>query len=1090
MSAQPEEAMKRSSARPSDDRPNPKIDAPVSRELEPLGSHVLWFSAALLLAVVGSWGVIGGWYLGLPGGGEIRHDVFGDERLSLRDLFVAIPHPDLADLPFVPKPNGLGFQVRDKFRSALAVKEGSLSFQAPQPQAGSPPPASKEQFSKEQFSDKEQFNKASNSARQQVPPPEQTKSPTNVPAASVPFFTTSIGSVAMLLELAPPPLTTGNCLAFKSDDRDGGGCLILPADIPVNTPTSWLDGIPRVSASYPRLPLRILGAVFPDQARQASKLYLASFDLQLPGLSVPGSGQISAATLGADSSDPASAEKPAIWVGGVSGNIFRISTNPAGSPLSMTRFNVPFAGAITFVAFASSERGWIWTPSAGERGISSAAAAQTFDGGASWQRLSYRWLPAPWVFLAFVLGAVAFERGTRARIRSIPVATEKHIADHGVSDDPIGLNDEDALGLMPIARSMARFLRNTETRPTVAIAVTGPWGSGKTSLMNLVKEELNERDVRSVWFNAWHNQKEDNLLAAMLAAIRAQAVPPLWTVSGFIYRLRVAWMRIGADPNATIAVVVFALAAFVIVATHLDAAARILSQLADRIGALLQGQAAGAPGTTAAANAGTPVAASAITSLGLSTGGITAMVYASKKLWDLFKPLKSIPADLLSTLSGNSSTKDIDQQLSFRYRFASEFAIFCDTLRRPPHPGLVIFIDDLDRCAPKQTVDILEAINFVTNAGRCFVVLGLDENRVKAAIADSYKDMTLRLDSADASKPLAQNAAEMQRQKLADLDDFASHYLEKLIHLVVPVPRSREDSVELLLGLRPGGRTSAETPKWRKGLKVGFEMLGTVLVVAFLMSAAWLGLDLATRSLPTVAASSSAPSNAAADIGKPSAPATGTETTGPVRMRPAPTGQPLSSANLADAGLTTRGVLGTVPPAAVVLAFALLLIIVSFQFLPRLQIEPVVSDGPEFQEALRIWIEGITKTRETPRAVKRFVNRLRFMAMRLRDLSAEASKAGGRAPLDETDLVAMAVIGDLDKDCLGKTDDELQKWQKAGDGREQDVEIILSSLKVFRQQFGRDPYANEVALPTFRLLAGLVAEGRAETASETRSRKA
>jgi hypothetical protein len=239
-----------------------------------------------------------------------------------------------------------------------------------------------------------------------------------------------------------------------------------------------------------------------------------------------------------------------------------------------------------------------------------------------------------------------------------------------------------------------------------------------------------------------------------------------------------------------------------------------------------------------------------------------------------------------------------------------------------------------------------------------------------------------------------------------------------------------------------------------------------------------------------VAASSGAPGNAAVDIKPPLSPAgTGVGTTGPVRMRPGPTGPPLTSADLADAGLTTRGVLGTVPPAAVVLAFALLLIIVSFQFLPRLQIEPVVSDGPEFQEALRIWLEGITKTRETPRAVKRFVNRLRFMAMRLRDLSAEAGKAGGRAPLDETDLVAMAVIGDLDKDCLGKTDVELRKWHADGGGSKEDVDIILSSLQVFRGRFGRDPYANKVALPTFRLLAGLVAEGRGETASEMRSRK-
>jgi len=714
----------------SDSGPNPKSEFAPSAP-----RHVLWFAASLLLALAGSWGVVGGWYLGLPGGGEVRRDVFGDQPLTLRDLLAAIPHPDFAELPFVPKPAGDGFQVREKFRSALAWKEGLLPVQPPQTRLPSPPP----QITKEQLS-KEQFTK-------QAPP--QSEPPPILPSPPIPFFTTNIGSAGMVLELQQPALNGGGtCLTIGSQGHTSSACIVLPVDVPVNTPMPF--SIETLAKNlFP--PLRLLNGVFPDQSGPASRIYLAD---DFAGRGINPSLVVYAATLGTEVGGPVSTERPAIWLGGLIGNIFKISTDTAGSSVSITRLNVPFAATIKFVAFVSPERGWIWTPSAGERGAPSPAAAQTFDGGASWQRLSYRWLPAPWVFIAFVLGAIAFERGTTARIRQTPVATEKYIADHGVSDDPIGLKDDDALGLMPIARSMARFLRNTETKPTVAIAVTGPWGSGKTSLMNLVKEELNERDVRTAWFNAWHNQKEENLLAALLAAIRTQAVPPLWTVSGFVYRLRVAWMRIGADPNATIALVVFALAAFAIVATHLDAAARIISQFADRIGSLLSGPAvSNASAVPAVAGAGTPGAASAITSIGLSTGGITAIVFAGKKLWDLFKPLKSIPADLLSTLSGQSSTKDLDQQLSFRYRFASEFAIFCDTLRRPPHPGLVIFIDDLDRCAPKQTVDILEAINFVTSAGRCFVVLGLDENKVKAAIADSYKDMTLRLDCPDPSKP-------------------------------------------------------------------------------------------------------------------------------------------------------------------------------------------------------------------------------------------------------------------------------------------------------------------------------------------------
>ncbi len=103
--------------------------------------YVLWFSASLVLALAGSWGVVGGWYFGLPGGGEVRQDVFGDQRLRLRDLFAAIPHPDFADLPFQPKPGGDGFQVREKFRSTLGWKEGTLPIQSP-PAGGAAAPTS------------------------------------------------------------------------------------------------------------------------------------------------------------------------------------------------------------------------------------------------------------------------------------------------------------------------------------------------------------------------------------------------------------------------------------------------------------------------------------------------------------------------------------------------------------------------------------------------------------------------------------------------------------------------------------------------------------------------------------------------------------------------------------------------------------------------------------------------------------------------------------------------------------------------------------------------------------------------------------
>ncbi|MFB9263604.1 hypothetical protein ACFFWD_10530 [Bradyrhizobium erythrophlei] len=306
-----------------------------------------------------------------------------------------------------------------------------------------------------------------------------------------------------------------------------------------------------------------------------------------------------------------------------------------------------------------------------------------------------------------------------------------------------------------------------------------------------------------------------------------------------------------------------------------------------------------------------------------------------------------------------------------------------------------------------------------------------------------------------------------------------------MIHLVVPVPGSREDTVELLLGLKPASAKPPQADVWRVRANTIFGMLGTALVVAFLIASAWLGLTLVTSSLPTVAASSAAPGVPTAPVRASNTPpsSAGFGATGSATLRPPLTDPPVSAAELSNAGLAARGVLGTVPPAAVVFAFALALIIVSIQFLPRLQIEPVVSDSPEFQEALRIWLGGIIRTRETPRAVKRFVNRLRFMAMRLRDLSVEAERAGQRPPFNEADLVAMAVTGDVNEELLGAGPDDLKIRAMAGGERGQDAELVRTALENFRGKFG-DPYGNAVALPTFRLLAGLVAERRAETPAE------
>ncbi|MGH8562656.1 MAG: P-loop NTPase fold protein [Gammaproteobacteria bacterium] len=119
------------------------------------------------------------------------------------------------------------------------------------------------------------------------------------------------------------------------------------------------------------------------------------------------------------------------------------------------------------------------------------------------------------------------------------------VTDLFASDRLLRPGELDALDLGAIARGISRFLRNRQTEPQLTITVTGEWGSDKSTLMGLLYEDLRGRGCRSVWFNAWHHQRGEHLLASLYANIRAQALPPTWAPEGLGFRWDLFWIRPG-----------------------------------------------------------------------------------------------------------------------------------------------------------------------------------------------------------------------------------------------------------------------------------------------------------------------------------------------------------------------------------------------------------------------------------------------------------------------------------------------------------------------------------------------------------------
>jgi len=87
-------------------------------------------------------------------------------------------------------------------------------------------------------------------------------------------------------------------------------------------------------------------------------------------------------------------------------------------------------------------------------------------------------------------------------------ATSKNKKIQIITDDPA---EEDALYFKSYSENLANIIR--EAKPKFAVGIFGRWGTGKTTLMKMIKRELDKDNekVLTVWFDAWRYEKEKYL---------------------------------------------------------------------------------------------------------------------------------------------------------------------------------------------------------------------------------------------------------------------------------------------------------------------------------------------------------------------------------------------------------------------------------------------------------------------------------------------------------------------------------------------------------------------------------------------------
>jgi len=96
------------------------------------------------------------------------------------------------------------------------------------------------------------------------------------------------------------------------------------------------------------------------------------------------------------------------------------------------------------------------------------------------------------------------------------MATEKH--------DPIDNPEDDRLRRNDMAKHIAEETRGLDTSEGYVVAIMGPWGSGKTSLVNLIKNHLDAGPpkIEVLDFNPWMFSGAEQLVHAFFTEMAAQ----------------------------------------------------------------------------------------------------------------------------------------------------------------------------------------------------------------------------------------------------------------------------------------------------------------------------------------------------------------------------------------------------------------------------------------------------------------------------------------------------------------------------------------------------------------------------------------
>ena len=296
---------------------------------------------------------------------------------------------------------------------------------------------------------------------------------------------------------------------------------------------------------------------------------------------------------------------------------------------------------------------------------------------------------------------------------------------------------KDLLGFNVHASLLKSVVTNEKNLP-ITIGLYGDWGSGKSSVLEILQEQLkDDEETVVVYFDGWTFESFDDAKIALIQGIvdeleknkkfLSKVGDGLSDLKDDFVKLKdsINWMRL---LKVTAKMVVPTIAAF-------------------------------------------------------STGGASIIPTIALALKDNQNSLNSIIEEgrLEEFLKQNVVKEEEEKKYAAVREFRSDFE---KLIQKSKQGKVVILIDDLDRCLPRHIIDSLEAIKLFLNVPKTAFVIAADEFIVSNAIKSEYKSLI------DAS-----NNGEGNRE------DLGKSYMEKFIQLPYHLPTLSRKEVETYVTL-------------------------------------------------------------------------------------------------------------------------------------------------------------------------------------------------------------------------------------------------------------------------------------------------